>query len=517
MNENISFLLESLFGTTRLSDVTVDQLRELVDSYPAFSAGHYFLSKKLQQENNEQFQPQTQVTGLYFNNPLWLQWLLNQQPLDDWRPSHEPIEDEKFKRGDDFDNTSYENELRGELFVNPAYSFETDQSSKQDISNQEPQPASQFNFSGESAMDAYESAEKIASPESIEISNQERINQEYIAEQPDWMNKSIGVDAPDEELIEDEEFKEETIHFQPGTNEWNQDAEAEANVLAEESADESALSSQYDNPEELASDFQQLTVPGASEFSELPTHETMPEIDAENSDGTLQNQMESRAHEAPEQISEVEFKTEAIQPEIVEDSYREPVGSSAQFEQIEEKTADNIQTEEPAVEQTEEILQANFEAPDQPFHDPSAEPENLSGEDLARPVDEAESNELLFEPYHTVDYFASQGIKLLQEENPTDRFGKQLKSFTDWLKSMKKLPLMPIPAERNEEEVKIEEIAAHSIEEKDVVTEAMAEVLAKQGKIESAIEIYLKLSLLNPLKIAYFAAKIEELKKNNLS
>jgi hypothetical protein len=47
---------------------------------------------------------------------------------------------------------------------------------------------------------------------------------------------------------------------------------------------------------------------------------------------------------------------------------------------------------------------------------------------------------LAFEPYHTVDYFASQGIKLSQEEVTKDKFGKQLKSFTEWLKTMKKLP-----------------------------------------------------------------------------
>jgi len=40
----------------------------------------------------------------------------------------------------------------------------------------------------------------------------------------------------------------------------------------------------------------------------------------------------------------------------------------------------------------------------------------------------------------------------------------------------------------------------------------MAEVLVKQGKSEKAIEMYQKLSLLNPSKSAYFAAKIERIK-----
>lgn len=55
----------------------------------------------------------------------------------------------------------------------------------------------------------------------------------------------------------------------------------------------------------------------------------------------------------------------------------------------------------------------------------------------------ADASALTFEPYHTVDYFASQGIKFSQEELPKDKLGKQLKSFTQWLKTMKRLPSTP--------------------------------------------------------------------------
>ncbi len=122
---------------------------------------------------------------------------------------------------------------------------------------------------------------------------------------------------------------------------------------------------------------------------------------------------------------------------------------------------------------------------------------------------------LVFESYHMIDYFASQVIKLAPDENPTDRLGKQMKSFTEWLKVMKRLPQkealsVPDPITEN----KIQAIAAHSIESREVVTETMAEVLAKQGMREKASEVYHKLSLLNPDKSGYFAAKIEQLKTN---
>ena len=122
------------------------------------------------------------------------------------------------------------------------------------------------------------------------------------------------------------------------------------------------------------------------------------------------------------------------------------------------------------------------------------------------------TQDFLFEPYHTIDYFASQGIKLTLEENPSDTLGKQLKSFTDWLKTMRRLPQKDreVVPDRAAEQA-VQTFAAHSVLGKDVVTETMAEVLAKQGMREKARAVYEKLSLLNPDKRAYFAAKIEQL------
>lgn len=121
---------------------------------------------------------------------------------------------------------------------------------------------------------------------------------------------------------------------------------------------------------------------------------------------------------------------------------------------------------------------------------------------------------LVFEPYHTVDYFASLGIKFKEEQKPKDQFGQQLKSFTDWLKTMKRIAVSEIPtAAEASVEKKVEQMAEHSLAERHVITEAMAEVWVKQGNNAKAEEIYRKLSLLDPLKTAYFASKIEALKK----
>jgi hypothetical protein len=118
----------------------------------------------------------------------------------------------------------------------------------------------------------------------------------------------------------------------------------------------------------------------------------------------------------------------------------------------------------------------------------------------------------LFEPLHTIDYFASQGIRLTLDENPTDPLGRQLKSFTEWLRTMRRLPQKDREIVPNRvAEQAVQNFAAHSIEGKEPVTETMAEVLAKQGMPDRARIVYEKLSLLNPEKSAYFATKIEQL------
>lgn len=50
-------------------------------------------------------------------------------------------------------------------------------------------------------------------------------------------------------------------------------------------------------------------------------------------------------------------------------------------------------------------------------------------------------------------------------------------------------------------------------EQDDIVTEEIAEIFAAQGLKSEAVEIYRKLSLLNPKKSAYFASQIEKLQK----
>ncbi len=151
-------------------------------------------------------------------------------------------------------------------------------------------------------------------------------------------------------------------------------------------------------------------------------------------------------------------------------------------------------------EEDEETYKEDEDLP--PLHIPSLKIEPLK----------ETGNDLLFEPYHTVDYFASQGIKEKPEGIPKDRFSHQLKSFTEWLKSMKKLTDDGIETQLDAgSEAKVQTLATHSIADTEILTETMAEVWIKQGDWQKAAEVYHKLSLQNPSKSHYFAAKIKSL------
>lgn len=112
---------------------------------------------------------------------------------------------------------------------------------------------------------------------------------------------------------------------------------------------------------------------------------------------------------------------------------------------------------------------------------------------------------------HTIDYFASQGIKIDLTSIPQDKLTRSLLKFTDWLKQIKQINPAEL-ASNLEMEKAVAETAKNSNETREILTETMAEILTKQGQKEKAIQLLIKLSFLNPEKSSYFAAKIEQLK-----
>lgn len=229
--------------------------------------------------------------------------------------------------------------------------------------------------------------------------------------------------------------------------------------------------------------------------------------------------------------TEIEFE-EDVQFTVPDDEHEEALFGSATSEQAASVNEEVVIPEKESV--TAETEQTNISSEEIDLTRPSethsgeeviaAEAQEKMTENIEKVLEQEEvqmkepvpaSNDLVFEPYHTVDYFASQGVRLSQEETTKDKFGKQLKSFTDWLKTMKRLPAKEISQNIDTaSESKVQHLAADSVHDADVVTEAMAEVWIKQGNREKAIETYNKLGLLNPSKKAYFAGLIENLKRS---
>lgn len=185
-------------------------------------------------------------------------------------------------------------------------------------------------------------------------------------------------------------------------------------------------------------------------------------------------------------------------------AFDEPIGSKT--ETIEEATPVTVT---PVEETSENLVSTEETKTEEKTADANPLEDQLSKIKIDLP--KTEDTGLIFEPYHTIDYFASQGIKL-QNEDYKDKLGKQLKSFTEWLREMKRIQ----PTEQAEILEKRNPVgnidSSRSIATPEVLTETMAEVWIKQGNKLKAITIYEKLSLLYPNKKPYFAKKIEQLK-----
>lgn len=166
----------------------------------------------------------------------------------------------------------------------------------------------------------------------------------------------------------------------------------------------------------------------------------------------------------------------------------------------------------PEVDETEE----EYEEPVDELPLPDAKLSDLLSEQLAdfkKPLDAAAKLEIETERLHTIDYFASQGIKIDLSKIPQDKLTSQLRKFTDWLKQMKQVNNESSDLGTGSDlEQAVALIAENSNESREVVTETMAEVLEKQGQLDKAIQLYIKLSFINPEKSAYFATKIQQLK-----
>ena len=159
---------------------------------------------------------------------------------------------------------------------------------------------------------------------------------------------------------------------------------------------------------------------------------------------------------------------------------------------------------------------------------------------------QSDNDETLILPVYTEDYFLHQGVSVSNNiPSEVDKFGQDdeaakslmvVMSFSEWLNHFKvrnekareeetdqralktmwqKEKLVAALEEENEEiPENVFEMAVNSIAwEDDLASESLADIYVKQGKYDSALDMYKKLSLRNPQKSAYFARKIDAVLK----
>lgn len=200
-------------------------------------------------------------------------------------------------------------------------------------------------------------------------------------------------------------------------------------------------------------------------------------------------------------------------PETNEENYQEKakeIITNKIIEPVDNSSSTELPLAESPITEQNNISENNVGEEDEEINEKEIEPLNFK---LNFTTSTTTEDTISFEPLHTSDYFASLGIKFSDEVKADDKFGKHLKSFTEWLKTMKKIHPDQLPQQTEQSESSIQQMAEKSNTEGEVLTEAMAEVLLQQGKLGKAIELYQKLSLLNPLKSAYFAAKINAIER----
>lgn len=210
--------------------------------------------------------------------------------------------------------------------------------------------------------------------------------------------------------------------------------------------------------------------------------------------------------EHPGAIAEHAEPAREMPHEPLEAPALEEASENLQHAPLEEPAFQKPPIEEPALEMpvsetTEQEMAVSGPGEDETSTQPEQAPA-MAGPGLDIP----------FEPLYTIDYFASQGIKVNQEAPTKDQLALKLRSFTEWLRAMKKIHPEKMAKDFNQDEEDHVRVNAEvSNEAHEVYTEAMAEVFLKQGKKEKAREVFEKLSLLDPSKSAYFAVRIKEI------
>ncbi len=535
MNSGLPSLLDAIFGKNDLASVSLDEMYELINEFPSFNAGHYFLSKKLKQQNDAAYEKECMRTALYFNNAFWLQTLLDENNHNGHGEPPVAKDPPLFVEDENDGSVVLEKPEAVPVMVPESETFEMEiqhpesipgvvTSFDELISKYKIETAnlvydSPADVKIEPVQEFVEDSVQVAAPELRSVVYEEPVNEppvEFTANPVEEINELIATSdaAPGlRSVVHEEPVNEPPVEFIVNPVEEINEPIAPSEPASSgfiEIINEYGIFEEevVKNPDYDLESFDRLVemnppVPPIIPADVIPPVPpvTSEDIPVDTRENIIENQIPETPPERPVEQDYESFDRPAEMPEndFEPVTFSEPVEISA----------------EPMTGTDDETENTEMPYPENAMVDQMPQLADRFGDQQKSVVsfDAKKAESIVFAPYHMIDYFASQGIKLVMEDNPVDNFGKQLKSFTDWLKVLKKLPVQPMTEKPDEREVdRIRHFAAHSIEDRDILTESMAEVLAKQGMYENAIALYQKLSLIYPPKSAYFASRIEQIK-----
>lgn len=536
-------IVHLLTGKHNLREVSVSELEAITQEQPFFSVAQLLLAKKMKQENHPGFHQQVAKTALYFPNTYWLDHQLNTAAEEETQV-YQPAARHTWTESVSVTTAAPEQE-------EPAVSNEQ-QVSTPVAGTEQPklaEPAERPNEEPveEAAIPAAAADQPLAGSEQQAAGQH---SEAATAAEPEHSTVN-GQQPGDQSSTNNESLTDHTQPVAAGETDRNWSLptgdlypDEEISVLFNQPAEEPAAPEQPAEPETVSVEVQAFDTSSSNWHFDHINEEQLPQPPAEpveeaavpapeagSAGASTSNWYFDREETAApaagsEQLAEAAPAAETAandQPSATgEPPGNEPASTGDQPPAVNEDAYEHSIKESfraahpetlPPVDEDQLPVTEIGETGEGVSNSKLAELLQQQADAYHQPVDAQSELPIEAEPYHTVDYFASQGIKLEAEPAESDVLGKKVRKFTDWLKQMKRINPQPVDLGTTTElEQVVQSIAANSNEARDIVTEAMAEVLVKQGKTDKAIQLYSKLSFLNPGKSAYFAAKIIALK-----
>src|SRR6476659_5161914 len=82
--KTVTALVRSLFRKESLDDCSLEELQAMARRYSYFTPVQFLLAEKLKTRDENLYNDQLQKLSLHFNNPLWLDYLLNPDKTEEF-------------------------------------------------------------------------------------------------------------------------------------------------------------------------------------------------------------------------------------------------------------------------------------------------------------------------------------------------------------------------------------------------------------------------------------------------